>query len=630
MILSFLIRRNAFNRLADIKRRREAAIKIDEAQNRFFRELRPEHLRGLLLSVKTSTKKDKESPESGQTSTKDKGTNQFLTEYNENGDPYPHPSNLPENETPKPAPRSNFENLVLAGGGAKAAAYCGVAWALEELDVLKDIKRFAGSSAGAIVATLLAIGYNSYDVEQIMNLNIEGLLRDEPFGKAAFMNLYFYFGIHPAVTFWNFMGDLIRHKSKQFGEDITFDEMYKEFGNELCIVITNVNTMTEEYCHMKTTLTMKIRDAVRMSMLYPVEFQAFRLNCSLYLDGGLLCNYPIHCFDGWWLKTDDSLHDEIKISAMYKDAFKGFNPKTLGCVVYSDGDYVTFRDKIEDNCKFDQKRNDIPGTKLARQKDQQRQELATLCADITEGLNAARDSFFNIFKEHSILERGEFVQTLTQAYKAEANQKGNAKKTARTYAEMLFGKCLNAETIFEAIEKKDRNKVHQQEIVTFVQKTHDVILRKYGFEKRKRKEIDGFKSFVTRILKGLNTQVMKVFFQELDVDRTIGINTHYIETLDFGLETNDKQFLINQGKLSTETFFSKRFPGKYKPVQSTIDNRKNGACLDKKKLEEFEWNAKWKKVYLRLRATSIQIFSAFFSQVSDLKLFEINVLDLLF
>lgn len=50
---------------------------------------------------------------------------------------------------------------------------------------------------------------------------------------------------------------------------------YKKTGLELCIIVTNVNHMTEEYCHVKTTPDMPIRTAVRMSMAIPGNIMTF-------------------------------------------------------------------------------------------------------------------------------------------------------------------------------------------------------------------------------------------------------------------------------------------------------------------------------------------------------------------
>ena len=40
---------------------------------------------------------------------------------------------------------------------------------LEELGVMKQVRRFAGASAGSMVAALLAVGYNSYEIEEFLS-----------------------------------------------------------------------------------------------------------------------------------------------------------------------------------------------------------------------------------------------------------------------------------------------------------------------------------------------------------------------------------------------------------------------------------------------------------------------------
>ena len=45
-----------------------------------------------------------------------------------------------------------FKNLVFEGGGAKGIAYLGAMEVLEKKDILKNIERIGGASAGAINA----------------------------------------------------------------------------------------------------------------------------------------------------------------------------------------------------------------------------------------------------------------------------------------------------------------------------------------------------------------------------------------------------------------------------------------------------------------------------------------------
>ena len=63
----------------------------------------------------------------------------------------------------------NFKNLVFEGGGVKGIAYGGALDALNAMNALQGIERVAGTSAGAITATLLALGYTSSEVSDIIS-----------------------------------------------------------------------------------------------------------------------------------------------------------------------------------------------------------------------------------------------------------------------------------------------------------------------------------------------------------------------------------------------------------------------------------------------------------------------------
>jgi len=75
----------------------------------------------------------------------------------------------------QPAPHP--ENLVLSGGGVKGAGYVGWFKMAEQEGILKNIKRLAGSSAGAMTAALVASGMSAEDLETAaQNINFESVL----------------------------------------------------------------------------------------------------------------------------------------------------------------------------------------------------------------------------------------------------------------------------------------------------------------------------------------------------------------------------------------------------------------------------------------------------------------------
>ena len=62
------------------------------------------------------------------------------------------------------------KNLAFSGGGTKGLMYTGVYEALDETGVLKEVEEIAGSSAGALIATLIACGVEAKLLTSILRI----------------------------------------------------------------------------------------------------------------------------------------------------------------------------------------------------------------------------------------------------------------------------------------------------------------------------------------------------------------------------------------------------------------------------------------------------------------------------
>lgn len=190
-----------------------------------------------------------------------------------------------------------YEYLVLSGGGIKGIAYCGALKVLEELCILQSIKGYAGTSAGSIVAGLLAIGYTSNEILDIMKaIDFESLVDDKIGYVRDSYNLIKDYGIAPGKTIYELMGDYI--KSKTSNSDYTFGDLYTDHQISLVIVGTDLKTRNAVYFYHGTYPNMSIRQAIRISMSIPFLFEPVSYDNMLCVDGGLVDNYPLHVFDG--------------------------------------------------------------------------------------------------------------------------------------------------------------------------------------------------------------------------------------------------------------------------------------------------------------------------------------------
>ena len=58
-----------------------------------------------------------------------------------------------------------IQNLVISGGGIYGIMMIGIINNLDNYKLLKDVKKYLGTSVGSIICLLLNIDYNSYELE---------------------------------------------------------------------------------------------------------------------------------------------------------------------------------------------------------------------------------------------------------------------------------------------------------------------------------------------------------------------------------------------------------------------------------------------------------------------------------
>lgn len=199
-----------------------------------------------------------------------------------------------------------YKNLVFEGGGVKGIAYGGALIRLEELGYLETIGRVAGTSAGAITAILMAIGYSSKEISDIISQTNFNDFADDDIGLMRdFYRLFRFFGWHRGDKFKDWISELI---SQKLGKpDISFSELHSLVKTnpklkDLYVVGSNLTKQASEIYSYETNPGMSINQAVRISMSIPFYFQAVsNMDISKFkeilVDGGVIRNYPIDLFD---------------------------------------------------------------------------------------------------------------------------------------------------------------------------------------------------------------------------------------------------------------------------------------------------------------------------------------------
>lgn len=215
-----------------------------------------------------------------------------------------------------------FKNLVFEGGGVKGIAYGGALEELDKMELLDSIQRAAGTSAGAIIATVYALGYSIKEIKEIMEDVPFKSFSDDDFGIIRDgLRFVFKYGWHKGDAFTEWIGKIIQYKIGYYGA--TFSDLERAGGKDLYIIGTNLSKQVWEVYSKELTPDMPIRDAVRISMGIPLYYTAIK-NPDIMVDGGVLNNYPIGLFD----RAEYLINPDNGESVDYKTEI--FNHETLG------------------------------------------------------------------------------------------------------------------------------------------------------------------------------------------------------------------------------------------------------------------------------------------------------------
>lgn len=191
-----------------------------------------------------------------------------------------------------------FRNLCFEGGGVKGIAYVGAMQILEQRGYLKEIKRVGGTSAGAINALLFALGYTNQEQKDILaSLDFQKFMDNSLLITSDIKRLMEKYGWNKGDFFLSWVGDLV--EKKLGNRKATFKDLKNSGRPELHVIGTNLSTGYLEVFSIERHEDMALIDAVRISMSIPLFFASVKYGSSenIYVDGGVLQNYPVKLFD---------------------------------------------------------------------------------------------------------------------------------------------------------------------------------------------------------------------------------------------------------------------------------------------------------------------------------------------
>ncbi len=252
-----------------------------------------------------------------------------------------------------------YRNLVFKGGGVRGIAYLGALQFLYEKGLMRSIERVAGTSAGAITATVLSMNFSSFDEIHRISDSLEyrkvpsegtkteehvRFLKASPLAirnqfRSVFKNVQCSMrfiqdrGWYSSDYFYTWLKNVIAEQFTVAKDSYTF----ADFRNpeihaggrdflDLYITGTDISNRMSRVFSYETTPDMEVALAARISMSIPFYFESIEYQYpgtsepQSYADGGIMWNYPINLFD-------DPRYG--------KKIVNGVNTETLGMFIFT-------------------------------------------------------------------------------------------------------------------------------------------------------------------------------------------------------------------------------------------------------------------------------------------------------
>lgn len=204
---------------------------------------------------------------------------------------------------------------LFGGGAIRGAAYVGAVKAMDEVGIHPT--NIAGSSVGAIVAALMAVGYSYKELKAaFMDVNFN-LFKDLQFGLGP------NFALSKGEFFLEWVRDLIEKKyyGKDYEKGKNHAVTFKDIDKNLTIITTNISNFECKEFSKTETPDFEIATAVRISSSMPGLLKPYEYNNTLLVDGDLQKSMPMWKLSKNLFKDDERVL-EFRLEGDYEGSDK--------------------------------------------------------------------------------------------------------------------------------------------------------------------------------------------------------------------------------------------------------------------------------------------------------------------
>lgn len=177
--------------------------------------------------------------------------------------------------------------LVIAGGSVKCFGMLGAIQYIHEKIDIQNIHNFYGTSVGSILGYMFCIGQTPLEfIHSVISTKVLEKIQSE-------FSLELLLTQQGMVSFDSIQEELELITLSKHGELFTMKTLYDKLGKEFCCITFNYSLNKMEILHHTTTPDLPCLTAIQMSSSIPFVFNRMTYNSSIYIDGGIVDNFPI-------------------------------------------------------------------------------------------------------------------------------------------------------------------------------------------------------------------------------------------------------------------------------------------------------------------------------------------------
>jgi predicted acylesterase/phospholipase RssA len=194
---------------------------------------------------------------------------------------------------------NNYQGIVIAGGGTNVFCLLGcIKYCLQNNIInLSNINVIIGTSAGSILAVILAMGFNFEEmIELYLKLDLNSKFNIDISDINVVNNINIFERINEKSIYSNKI--LLEMYEKVFIEKNngiipTLLDIKNKYNKELVFGVYNLTTNKLEYLNYLNSPDLLVTHGCAMSSCIPIVFNPIEYNRCFYIDGGMKENYPI-------------------------------------------------------------------------------------------------------------------------------------------------------------------------------------------------------------------------------------------------------------------------------------------------------------------------------------------------